>query len=60
VGEPVGRSAGLEDVPGERQAVDDRSAEPGVDEGADPAGEGLVGGDRDRVDLLAFGEDLEE
>ena len=33
---------------------------PGVGEGLGPAGERLVGGDGDRVLLLAFGEDLEQ
>ena len=47
VGEAVGVGAGLDDVAAEGEPVDDGGAEPGVGEGLGPAGEGLVGGDRD-------------
>ena len=59
-GEPVGVGAGFEDVAAEGEPVDDRGAEPGVSEGFGPAAEGFVGGDRDVVAFLAFGEDLEQ
>ena len=39
VGQAVGVGACLEDVPGERQAVDDRGAKPWVGERFGPAGE---------------------
>jgi hypothetical protein len=47
-------------IAAEGAAVDDGDAESGVGEGLAPAGERSVGGDRDGVLLLAFGEDLEE
>jgi hypothetical protein len=58
--EPVRLGAGFDDVAAEGEPVDDGGAEPGVGEGLAPAGERLVGGDRDRVLLLALGENLEE
>ena len=60
MGEAVGGGAGLDDVAVEGEPVDDRGAESRVGEGLGPARERLVGGDRDAVFLLAFGEDLEE
>jgi hypothetical protein len=60
LGKAVGVDAGLDDVAGEGEPVDDRSAETGFGEGAGPAGEGLVAGDGDAVLLFAFGKDLEE
>jgi hypothetical protein len=59
VGEAVGLGAGFDDGAVEGEPVDDGRAESGVGEGFGPAGERLVGGDRDGVFLFAFGEDLE-
>lgn len=53
--EAVGIGAGLDDGAVKREPVDDRGAKPRVGEGLRPPGEGLVGRDRDRVLLLAFG-----
>ena len=47
-------------VPTEGESVDDGGAEPRVGEGLGPAGEGLVGRDRDGRLLLALGQDLKE
>jgi hypothetical protein len=58
--QPVGDGAGLDDVAGERQAVDDGGAEPGIGEGLGPAAEALVTGDRHRIGLLSFGQHLEQ
>ncbi len=58
--EAVAGGAGLEDVATEGAPVDDGGAEPRVGEGLGPAAVRFVGGDRDAVALLAFGEDLEE
>ena len=60
MGEPVAGGAGLDDLAVEGESVDDGGAEPRVGEGLGPAGERLVGGDRDGGLLLAFGEDLEQ
>ena len=59
-GQPVGLGAGLDDVGLEGEPVHDRLAEPLVGEGLVPLGERPVRGDRDRVPLLALGEDLEQ
>ncbi len=59
-GEAVGVGAGLDDGAIEREPVDDGHAEARVSERLRPAAEGIVGGDRDAVLLLAFGQDLEE
>src|SRR5215470_3493464 len=58
--QPVGVGAGFDDVAAEGEPVDDGGAEAGVGEGLGPAAEAFVGGDRDAVFLLAFGEDLEQ
>lgn len=58
--EAVGVDAGFDDGAVEGEPVDDGGAKPGVGEGFGPAGEGLVGGNRDGVLLLAFGQDLKE
>ena len=60
MGEAVGGASGLDDGAVEREPVHDRGAEPGVGERFRPAGERLVGGDRDRVVLFPLGEDLEQ
>ncbi len=58
--EAVGLGAGLDDVAGEGESIDDGGAEAGVGEGVGPAGECFVAGDGDTGAFLAFGEDLEE
>ena len=60
MGEAVGVCAGFDDGGVVGEAVDDCCAQAGVGEGVGPGGEGLVGGDRDGVLLLSFGEDLEQ
>ncbi len=60
MGESVAGGACFDDGAVVGQTVDDGGAEAGVGEGLGPAAEGFVGRDRDRVLLLAFGEDLEE
>src|SRR6266498_5182927 len=60
VGETVGDGAGLDDLPGEGQTIDDRGAQTWVGEGLGPAGEGFVGGDGDRGAFLPLGENLEQ
>lgn len=60
MGEPVAGGSGFDDLAGEGESVNDGGAESWVGEGRGPAGERLVGGDRDRGALLPFGEDLEE
>ena len=60
LGEPVGVGAGFDDGAAEGVSVDDGGAEPRVGEGLGPAGEGLVGRDRDGRFLLALGQDLKE
>jgi hypothetical protein len=60
VGESVAGGAGLDDLTGEGEAVDDGGAEPPVGEGLGPAGERLVASDGDRGPLLPPGEYLEE
>jgi hypothetical protein len=45
--EPIAGGAGLDDLSGEGEAVDDGGAEPRVDKGLRPTGERLVTGDRD-------------
>ena len=60
VGEPVGGAAGFDDLPGERQPVDDGSAQPRIGECLCPGREWLVGGDRDGRTFFAFGENLKQ
>jgi hypothetical protein len=60
VGQPVGGRAGLDDLSGEGEPVDDGRAEPRVGEGLGPAGERLVRGDGDCRSLFSLGEYLEE
>src|SRR6266508_5099934 len=60
VGETVGDGAGLDDLPGEGQTIDDRGAQTWVGEGLGPAGAGFVGGDGDRGAFLPLGENLEQ
>jgi hypothetical protein len=60
MGEPVAGDTGFDDLAVEGETVDDGRAEPGVGEGLGPAGERLVGGDRDGGLLFAFGEGLEQ
>ncbi len=55
MGEPAAGGPGLDDVGVGGEAVDDGGEESGIGEGLSPAGERLVGGDRDAVLLLAFG-----
>ena len=49
-----------DDLAVEGEPVDDGGAESGVGGGLGPAGERLVGGDRDGRFLLPLGEDLEQ
>jgi hypothetical protein len=60
LGESVGVGAGLDDGAAEGDPVDDGGAQARVSESLGPAAEGLIGGDRDRGLLLAFGEYVEQ
>jgi hypothetical protein len=60
VGEVVGLASGFDDGAVEGEPVDDGGAEPGIGAGVASFAEGGVGGDRDAVLFLAFGQDLEE
>jgi hypothetical protein len=60
MGKSVAGGACLDDLAVEGEPVDDGGAKSGVGEGLGPAGERLVGGDRDGGLFLPFGEDLEQ
>lgn len=60
VGQPELRCSGLDDVAADGQPVDDGGAEPRVGERFRPAGEALVGGNRDGVLLLPLRQDLDQ
>jgi hypothetical protein len=58
VGEPVGHGAGLDDLPGERQTVNNRRAQSRV--GECRFQERLVRGDRDGRAFFSLSENLEK
>jgi hypothetical protein len=60
VSKSVGGTAGLDDLSGERQPVNNRSAQSRVSECLCPGRESLVGGNSDSRALFPFGENLEQ
>jgi hypothetical protein len=60
MGESVGGAARFDDLPGERQPVNNGRAQSRVGECLCPRGERLIGGDRDGRALFSLGENLKQ